>query len=339
VQLGLANGTIVAGRYRIDDFIAEGGLSVVHAATELARGRRVALKVLHPDQSAVDLSHIRMREEAELLARIDHPNVVRIYEIGKLPDGRPFIAMEHILGKTLADVIDEDGPLTFRRILDLATQLVAAVREVHRIGFLHRDLKPQNILIVRDKTRNTDLLKLIDFGIAKPIARSTAPAPRASTSPGMVIGSPHYMAPEQVLAEAVDERTDIYAIGVVLYEMLTGCVPFRDQPAIEAMKKQVIEEIPPIAGAGYGRACPPELEQLVMACLAKDATARIASSEKLTAALGAIALRGSVLSVPEPGAKKMTLPPLRRETPIEVPIPEIRKLIFCGDTGSFARAG
>jgi tetratricopeptide (TPR) repeat protein len=261
------------GRYRVLDQIGEGGMGRVLLASDDTLRRKVALKTLkRMDKSA----RRRFLREARAAARISHPNVCPIFEVGEA-GGRPFLAMELLPGETLAARLRRE-PLSPTEALDLAEDLLAALGALHDAGVVHRDLKPSNIVLTPPGA------KLLDFGLARELPGDVARALATATDltrPGLIIGTPGYMAPEQILGHAVDARADLFAAGAVLYEALTGHRPFRGESAVEALSGTLYEEPPPLAGAPALAA----LDAPIRRALAKKPAVRYASARDMAGAL------------------------------------------------------
>jgi eukaryotic-like serine/threonine-protein kinase len=266
----LDTGTIVDGRYRIVSRLGSGGMADVYCAEDLQLGRQVALKVLYrrfaEDQEFVE----RFRREASSAAGLQHQHVVSVYDRGEW-DGTYWIAMEYLEGRSLKRVIQEEGPLAPERAVDLAIQILRAARFAHRRGVIHRDLKPHNV-IVDDEGR----AKVTDFGIARAGASDM-------TQTGSIMGTAQYLSPEQAQGHAVSAQSDIYSVGIILYEMLTGRVPFEGESAVTIALKQVSEQ--PVAPSQLNAAVSPQLEAVVMRALAKDPAARYPDADAFIAAL------------------------------------------------------
>ena len=214
-------GSIIADRYQVDRLIARGGMAAVYLAQHIKLNRAIALKILSPPPDAEDPSSFeeRFRLEAETLAQLDHPNIVTLHDYGETEDGRFFLAMEYVEGPRLSDLLRE-GPLPVDRALRLIIQVCAGLRYSHKKGVVHRDLKPSNLLI-RTREDGEEQVKVVDFGLVK-----LTEADQSITRAGLILGSPHCMAPEQVKGLRVDVRTDIYAVGILLFRSLTGQYPF-----------------------------------------------------------------------------------------------------------------
>src|SRR3954464_7148395 len=247
------NGTLFDGRYKIIKKIGAGGMADVYCAEDQELGRQVAIKILN-DRHAGDEQFVeRFRREAQSAAGLNHPNIVSIYDRGEA-DGSYYIAMEFLDGRPLKDEILEDGPLPAPRAIDYALQILQALKFAHRHGVVHRDIKPHNIIVGRDRR-----LKVTDFGIARAGASQM-------TEVGSIIGTAQYLSPEQARGQQVRPPADLYSLGVVLYEMLTGRVPFEGDSAVAIAMKHVSEN--PRPPRALNPSIPPALEQVVLRSLA-----------------------------------------------------------------------
>src|ERR1051325_4006547 len=232
---------LIAGRFRIEREIGTGGMGTVYLATHLDLERPVAVKIIRPEFAAdADVSD-RFLREARTMAKLRHPNAAMIFDAGNLPDGRHFIVMEFVEGETLSQALNRHGRFSFTDAIDIATQICDVLEEAHRLGIVHRDLKPSNILLGK---RGGCVL---DFGVAKVLASSAeSTATHASTGSGQLIGTPRYMSPEQCLGQRVGARSDLYSLGVLLYEMLAGRPPFVDPLQSALLVKQATAPAPPL---------------------------------------------------------------------------------------------
>jgi len=268
----VADNTVVDGRYRIVRRIGSGGMADVYAAEDTHLGRQVALKVLHrrfaQDQEFVE----RFRREARSAAGLQHPNVVGVFDRGE-HDGTYYIAMEHLPGRTLKDVVSHEAPLPQERVIDLGLQILAAAGFAHRHSVIHRDFKPHNVMV--DDGWNA---KVTDFGIARAGASEM-------TETGSIMGTAQYLSPEQAQGHAVGGTADIYSIGVMLYEMLAGRLPFEGDSAVSVALKHLSETPAPISQLRPD--VHPALESVVMAALAKDPAHRWQSAEEFAGGLEA----------------------------------------------------
>src|SRR5207249_954497 len=259
--------------YEIQAKLGEGGMGIVYRAFDTQLLRPVAVKVLSPSALADPESNRRFLREARAASGLNHPHIAHVYEIGEAGSVR-FIVMEHIEGRTLAAMIRE-APLDFARVLDFALQAADAMAEAHEHGIIHRDVKPSNIMITM-----RGQLKILDFGLARVDSKPRDEAGQASlTSPGAVMGTTRYMSPEQVLGHDVDQRTDIFSLGLVFYEMVTGHQAFGGRTATETMDQILHSEPEPIAS--FRANATPELERIIRKCLEKDREKRYTAARQL----------------------------------------------------------
>ncbi len=282
----VSDGAVVAGRYKVERALESGGMGTVLIAKQLGVNRTVALKVLRPDR-AVDLPLLRrFYNEAHAISSLSHPNIVQVFDFGFDADLRvPYLAMEFIDGAPLDRLLDS-GPLAERRTAKILAQVARALVEAHAAGIVHRDLKPANIMVTRLRD-GEEHVKVLDFGVAK-IVRTQR---EGLTAPGMTLGSPHYMSPEQARADPIDGRADLYSLGCVLFEMLTGKAPFDAEITLEVMSKQVHSPRPPLPERLASDKRPPSvaMRALYDALLAKRREDRPASANIVAKVLSAIA--------------------------------------------------
>jgi serine/threonine protein kinase len=260
-------------RYRIEERLAIGGMGTVYRASQVAVGRPVAIKILR-QEVVHDLRVVaRFQQEALAVAGLHHPNTVRIFDFGQSAEGHLFLVMEYLEGESLGDLIDNEAPLDSARVVRIGGQILDALAEAHSNGIIHRDLKPDNLFVTRVGLQ-PDFIKVLDFGIAK-LDRGEA-RKRQLTQTGIVVGSPGYMAPEQVQSLPLTAQVDIYAVGAVMYEMLTGTPVFSGESAFEIAMKQVNEEpAPPVVN---GKILRGPVVDCVMSFLAKEPDQRPAGS-------------------------------------------------------------
>ena len=292
-------GREIAGRYRIERLLARGAMGHVYAGVQLPFGRGVAVKVLHPREEDDEEQRFakRFRREAAIAAQLAHPNIVTIFDYGETEAGELFIAMEHVAGRSLLELLREEGPLPARRALGIGLQVARALRKAHGAGVMHRDLKPANLMVLTDRD-GVDFVKILDFGLVKLFASeeeagdddedsgiSDAFSDDQLTSAGAMLGTPGYMAPEQAVGDEVDGRTDIYALGVLLFEMITGRLPFDAGSVVELVTQQVMRPVPTMRSVAPEADCPPEIEELVARCLQKHKSARFGTADELLAAM------------------------------------------------------
>ncbi len=266
-------GSFVGDRFLVHDKLGEGGMGVVYRAEQTAINRRVALKVLHAHLTQDENLHARFHNEAAASSRLTHPNTITVYDFGKTDSGSLYIAMEFIEGKSLDDEIHTHGALDYKRACRIASQMCGSLLDAHRNNIVHRDLKPENVMLC-ERGGDSDYVKVLDFGIAKILEDDGTDQRQALTKTGMVFGTPQYMSPEQIRGESVDHRTDIYSLGVILYQMLTGSLPFTAEMPMGVLSKHLMDEPPPLKTINAGIAVPSEVEKVVMSTLAKEADMR-----------------------------------------------------------------
>jgi tRNA A-37 threonylcarbamoyl transferase component Bud32 len=270
-------GQIIADRYHVLKRVGEGGMGRVYLAEHVRMGRMCAIKVMRSALLNDDEAMARFAREASNAARILHPNVAAVFDYGE-SDGVVYLVMELVDGEALSSILARERALPVPRVLDLAKQVTEALIAAHEMGVVHRDLKPDNILIARRGER--EVAKVVDFGIAKALAESPH---EALTRSGLVIGTPEFMSPEQLLGDPVDARTDLYSLGCIIFLMLTG-TQAAEAPTREAMLKRRLHELPPHPRA-VNRALPPDLDAIVVRLLASSPDERFSSATELREAL------------------------------------------------------
>ncbi len=266
----------VAGRYTIISKIGQGGWGGVYRAYQHSTKREVALKVLRQDVAHDEQVRRRFHREAEAVSRLKHPNTVTIYDFGETPDGLLFLAMEYIEGQSLDAVIREEGPLAPQRAVRIARQIALSLAEAHEKGIVHRDLKPHNIMLTRVDD-GEDFVKVLDFGVAKLVSIDST-----LTSTGSTFGTPEYMSPEQVQSKDIDHRSDLYALGVILFEMLSGAPPFSGKSAVTVAIHHIRKRPPALRAPG---GLPRPLASLVRRLLSKKTSDRPESARVVAAEL------------------------------------------------------
>jgi len=270
-------GSEVDGRYKIVELIGEGGMGKVYLAEHVEIGKRVALKVLHPSYSRMPDLVERFRREARAASKIGHPNIVDVTDSGSTPDGSVYFVMEYLQGVELGSVIEREGALEVSRALKITAQVCRALQAAHREGIIHRDLKPENIFLIT-KGGEADVVKVLDFGIAK-TTEAEAARERRLTSPGMAMGTPEYMAPEQAAGRPADARTDIYSLGAIMYEMVTGIPPYSGDNFMEILTKKATQDPPP--AVTVRPELPLAVSELVGSAMSRDPALRPPSMEAL----------------------------------------------------------
>jgi serine/threonine protein kinase len=273
-------GRVINDRFRIISVIARGGMGRVYRAEQVPLGRLVAIKTLDPRHTGGEQDpqfQQRFFLEASVASKLQHPNTVTVFDYGRTADDLYFIAMELVEGRSLLNLVRQEAPLPAARVIHIAIQIARSLREAHRLDVIHRDLKPGNVLLAHHGDED-DFVKVLDFGLVKHIETE---AEQELTKAGLFMGSPKYMSPEQIRGERVDGRSDIYALGVVMYEMLSGKVPFDRENTVKVLMAHMHEPVPPLQVDN----CPESLVYLVMRCLAKDAGQRPNSMDEVIALL------------------------------------------------------
>ncbi len=293
-------GVVIDQRYEVERVLGEGGMGTVYEVKHVALGRSFALKALRADLASEAELGARFLQEARAAARINHPNVVQITDFGTLPSGQTYFVMELLTGTSLRELIRREGAIQVPFALELIRQIATALGAAHAAGIIHRDLKPDNIQIIR-AAGEQPVIKVLDFGLAQVAGSSRL------TKKGIVFGTPHYMSPEQAAGDDLDQRVDIYALGVVMYEMFTGRVPFEADSFMGVLTKHMyMQPVPPsqvLASSTLG-----ELETVALCCLEKDPAKRFPTMAALVEALDQIrdawSANGSPrASAPEAGAR------------------------------------
>ncbi|MBC8131520.1 MAG: protein kinase [Deltaproteobacteria bacterium] len=283
-------GSLVGGRYRVHRLRGEGGMGRVYEAEHIEIGKRVALKILHPGYSQTPDLVERLRREARAASCIGHPNVVDVTDSGTTDDGAFYFVMEYLEGRELGEIIFEEKGLDVRRSIGITIQICRALQAAHKAGVIHRDLKPENVLLV-ERDGQKDFVKVLDFGIAKNVTDQEDEAngnPRRKlTNPGVAMGTPEYMAPEQAAGRPADVRSDVYAVGGLLYEMLSGRAAYEGSSFIEILHKKATQVPAPISS--FRKGIPAEIEDLVKRTMAMDPAARPQTMEDFERELNEIA--------------------------------------------------
>ena len=312
-------GRVLNDRYRILEVIGHGGMGRVYKALQTPLDRLVALKVLGAGHDLDPNFYKRFFLEASVTARLTHPNTITLYDYGRTDDGIFFIAMEFLNGSTLSQVMQADGPLAQERAIHIAQQICRSLREAHSLGIIHRDLKPANVMLLLERDDH-DFVKVLDFGLVKFFSGETHEAD--ITNAGTFMGSPHYIAPEQARSQGPDQRCDIYSLGVLLYHMLTGHVPFTGAAPVDIILKHLHDV--PVAPRALrpDLMIAPGLEDLVLRCMAKDRDGRFQSMDDLLAQLKAVRARLTRVSAPDsvpPGADGVSAGTIAQTPPTPQP--------------------
>ena len=320
----LPPGTVVDGRYEILGKLAEGGMGEVYRAQHVELGKQLALKVMRPELSADPEFVTRFKREAVAASQIGQQNIIDVSDFGRTSAGRFYFVMEYLDGQTLDALVHEAGALPPQRAVHLVTQVARALGAAHAKGIVHRDLKPENVMVLQ-RPGQPDVVKVLDFGVAKVATRKGQPG---QTAVGMVVGTPQYMAPEQAQGTAVDARSDIYALGLILYELLSGRPTFDAETPSMLMVKHVTES-PPAFPEEVSARVHQALQALVFQMLEKAPAARPQSMEDVCEALAGEATTASLVprsitaraSRPAPvsGARMPALAATSRPAPVRVP--------------------
>lgn len=296
----MLEGRVVAGKYRIESKLGEGGFGAVFRALDVRRDERVALKLLHVDALLRDETRARFRREARLAQSLSHRHVVRLLDYGETDDGIPFIAWELLEGRTLEAALRADGPLSLDRVAAIAAQILDALSAAHEAGIVHRDVKPANVFLLRT-TDGSDDVRVLDFGIA---AVGSELASQTLTREGTTVGTPAYMSPEQVLAEPLDGRADLYSVGLLMAECLSGRPVYRGETAMRIALDQASPAPPPIPSEVLATPLGP----MIARATEKDRARRFASAREMQTALEGLPAarskpRSAVSNAPEPAPR------------------------------------
>ncbi|HNI58863.1 MAG TPA: serine/threonine-protein kinase [Pseudomonadota bacterium] len=303
-------GTTVGGRYKVVSLLGEGGMGAVYLVEHALMRKRMALKVLNSELSKNREMVARFEREAMAAAHLEHPNVVAATDLGTTDEGSLFLVLEFIDGKSLRDQLNF-GPLSPARVIHIARQVASALQRAHSVGIVHRDLKPENIMIM-NRDGDPDFVKVLDFGLAKirieALVEDVSQRSETLTKYGTIFGTPAYMAPEQAAGGEVDGRTDLYALGVVMYELLTGWVPFdADDPAV-ILRQQILAPVPPMAQKAPSVKVPATLEAMVMKLLEKNPDNRHKDARALLDALTELAMAEGLRYEPSTPLGRLNIP-------------------------------
>lgn len=282
-------------RYVLLEVIGRGGMGVVYRAEHQGIRKTVAIKVLRDELIADRQALARFQQEAVAAAGIGHSGIVNVTDYGFTPQGQAFLVMEYLQGRDLSDILAEQGALPAGRAIALARKILAPLGAAHERGIIHRDLKTNNVFVLDEGPEET--IKLLDFGVSK-VLQEEKDESTGLTSRGAILGTPRYLSPEQAQGEDIDRRADIYAMGVVLHELLSGEVPFSGRSALEVLFAHVQKPPPPLRQVRPDLSISKELEAIVLRALAKDRDERFASAQELDEALAAAALTVDTLQLP-----------------------------------------
>jgi serine/threonine-protein kinase len=325
--------------YRALSFIGQGSFGLVLEAQHMALGTVVVVKLLHAHLADRPDLVDRLRLEAQAMSRLRSPHLALCTDLAVTPEGRPFLVLERLHGRTVADELEARGPLPVEEAIDVARQTLVGLAVVHEAGLVHRDVKPGNLFLCHGEGGRR-LVKILDFGVAKVLAQEgqgDGPIPlRFPTEEGTAVGSPRSFSPEQARGRAVDARTDVYAAGIVLYALLTGKGPFDDCLTVTAIMHAHVFVVPPAPSRAALQVIPPELDAVVMRALAKSPDERFASARDFAAALALVPSGaaagvdteplpvqrgrfGTEVMPPAPAARQAAIVPAQPDAPLESP--------------------
>ena len=310
-------GRTINERYKVVEPIGHGGMGRVYKALQSPLDRLVALKVLGAGHDRDPNFYKRFFLEASVTAKLTHPNTITLYDYGRTEDGIFFIAMEFLNGRTLSQAMQQDGPLAQERVIHVAQQVCRSLREAHALGIIHRDLKPANVMLLRQHDDH-DFVKVLDFGLVKFFSGDNPEG--EITNAGTFMGSPHYIAPEQARNQSPDQRCDIYSLGVLMYHMLTGKVPFTAPNPVDIILKHLHEAPVPTRQARPELHIDPRLDAIVLRCMAKEREGRFQSMDEMLVQLELVRHQLTGSAGPQSG------PPVTPEgmRPLATPQPTMR---------------
>ncbi len=323
---------VLEGKFRILKKIGAGGMGAVYRAEEPDMGREVAIKILHPNLKGRSDLVSRFRREARAMSQLRHPHTVRVFMYGELEDGSLYIVMEMLEGKNLNQTVRKGGPMAPSRAIPIVTDSCRALSEAHDLGIVHRDLKPENIFVCQQPGM-VDYAKVLDFGLAKVTEAQMRPGSMILTQEGMVFGTPEFMSPEQARGNVLDARSDIYSLACILYEALTGKLPFDAKTPMEYVGKHVTSAPIPLNERVAGRTFPPGLGEVLAKALSKSPDERHQTALELAEALDPFANEKVSISA--------VAPPLSGAASNGAPIPESEKALppFAGGGRALANPG
>ena len=310
-------GRVLDGRYQIHDLLAIGGMGSIYRATHLLMRKACAIKVLRATSGAADLAARRFRREAESASRLDHEHCIRVSDFGVTEDGLPYLVMELLDGRSLAEELETRGALKLPRVLTIARQIALALEHAHGLGIVHRDLKPDNVFLVR-RPGQGDFVKVLDFGLAKLVEDGAgSAAPSTLSAMGTVFGTPEYMSPEQAEARPIDARSDLYAFGCLLYQLMTGQLPFQAATHVAILTKHISERPTSPAVRRPDLSLPPALVDLCLRCLEKKPAQRPPSAGAIARELDQIGATAAteIGAIPRVSGKVASLVTVELEPP------------------------
>jgi serine/threonine-protein kinase len=277
---------VLNNRFKVESKVGEGGFGAVYRGIQLATGRKVALKLLHPEMTKDENLVARFRQEGMVLCNLRDAHTITTYDFDQTPDGTLYIAMELLEGKSLHQIFHEEAPLEWKRVFKILTEMCSSLAEAHARGIVHRDLKPENIYL-ETRSGNPEFVKILDFGIAKVMRGDTIdPQSPQLTATGQTLGTLEYMSPEQLMGKPLDGRSDVYALGVLAYEMITARLPFPDAKGPAGLITAQLKQTPAAPSQANPKAqLPKAADRAILKCLEKDKNNRYPDVSALAAAL------------------------------------------------------
>ena len=318
-------GQVLGDRYRLVSVLGEGGMGTVYLAEHVAIGKQLAVKVLASEFAQQDTYRRRFLREAQAISQIAHENVVDVTDFGVAPNGSLYLVMELLQGENLADTLQTDGALSWARAKSMILQVCRALHAAHDKGILHRDIKPENCFRIK-RGANRDFIKVLDFGLAKILGTQTG-IETSLTGTGRVIGTAEYMSPEQIRGEKLDPRSDIYSVGVVLYEMMTGCVPFAADHYTLVLDQQLHAQPVPPRQVNPAGDISPELEHAILRAIEKDPARRYQSIREMAESLATVPTSVSI-STNTPAAEPLRPHPTQAAS--SAPAPKSNEGLYLG---------
>ena len=300
-QIGNLLGQVLDGRYRLDDILGSGGMGTVYRATHVTIGKTLAVKVLAQEFANDDAFRKRFLREAQAVSQISHHNVVEVSDFGVTPTGSLYLVMEFLEGESLSDMLDREGGLGWERAKPIVLQVCRALQSAHDKGILHRDVKPENCMRIA-RPDNPSFVKVLDFGLAKMLMAEPGLDVSLSAKGGGIMGTPEYMSPERIRGQTLDARSDVYALGVLAYELVTGCVPYAGDHYTKVLDQHLNAAPVPLRKVSPNLDIPREVEAVILRALEKSAAGRFPSAGEMADAFAAVETVGAPAGGKDPGA-------------------------------------